>query len=67
MDLKTCQVLASDKSNLVRKVDFFLKNDFQVMAFSILLEVGYLVIIVVNFVYKWARQLFSGSHKIMSD
>ena len=52
MDLKICQVLASDKSNLVRKVDFFLKNGFQVIAFSILLEVGYLVIIVVNFVYK---------------
>ena len=52
MDLKSCQVVASDKSNLLRKVDFLLKNGFQVIAFFIHLEVGYLAIIVVNFVYK---------------
>ena len=49
---KSCQVIASDKSNLLRKVDFLLKSCFQVIAFLIPLEIGYLVIIVVNFVYK---------------
>ena len=52
-DLKT-----SDKSKLLRKVDFLKKSGFQVVAFFILSEVGYLLI-VVNFVYKWARKLFS--------
>ena len=65
-DLKSCQVVASDKSNLLRKVDFLLKSGFQVIEFFILLGVGYLVIIDVNFVYKWARQLFSSHHKTMS-
>ena len=51
MDLKSCQVIASDKSNLQRQVDFFLKNSFQVNIF-VLLDVGYLVTIVVNFMYK---------------
>ena len=51
-DLKICQVIASDKSNLLRTADFLLKCGFQVKAFFILSEVGYLVIIVVNFVYK---------------
>ena len=45
----------------MRKVEFLLKSDFQVIAFFIPLEVGYPIIIVVNFVYKQARQL------IMSD
>ena len=49
---ESCQVIASNKSDLLRKVDFFLKNGFQVIAFSILLEVGHLAIIVVNFVDK---------------
>ena len=42
----------SDKSNLLRKVDFLLTSVFQVLAFFIPLEVGYLVLIVVDFVYK---------------
>ena len=67
MDLKSCQLTASDKSNLLRKVQFLLKRGFQVIAFFILLEVGYLVAIIVNFVYPWARQLFSEHYKIMSD
>ena len=49
---ESCQVIASDKSNLLRKVDFPLKSGFLVIAFFILLKVGYLVIIVLNFVYK---------------
>ena len=57
--------LSNYKSNLLRKVDFLLKS-FQVIAFFIPLEAGYLVITIVNFVYKWARQLFFGCHK-MSD
>ena len=36
------------------------------MEFFILLEEGYLVTIVVNFVCKWAQQLFSGHYKLMS-
>ena len=56
--MKSCQVIASDKSNLLRKVDFLLKIGFQVIAFFLSLEVKYLAIIVVNFVYKRARQLF---------
>ena len=65
MDLKVCQVIASDKSNLLRQVYLFLKSDFQVTAFFIPLKVGYSVIIVVNFVYKWVQQSFSGHHKII--
>ena len=65
--MKSCQVIASYKSILLRKVDFLLKSGFQVVAFFIPLEVWYLVIIVVNFVYKWPRQLFLGYHKIISD
>ena len=34
------------------KSDFVLKSGFRVIAFAIFLEVGYVVIIVVNFVYK---------------
>ena len=44
--------IASDKSNLLRKVSFFLKSGFQVRAFLILFQVGYLVTIVVNVVDK---------------
>ena len=66
-DLKSRQVIAPDKSNLLRKVAFLLKSGFQVIAFFIplevpclehgtimvpCLEVGYLLIIVENFVYK---------------
>ena len=61
------QLIASDISNLLRKVDFFLKNSFKVIAFFIPLKVGYLVIILINFVYKIARQLFSGHCKIITD
>ena len=48
MDLKSCQVIATDKSNLLRKVDFLLKSGFEVVACFILLKVGSLVTIVVN-------------------
>ena len=34
------------------KVHFLLKNGFQVKVFFILLDVGYLVTIALNFVYK---------------
>ena len=61
------KLIASDKSNLLRKFDFLLKSGFQVIAFYVSLEVGYLAVIVLNFVYKWARQLFSGHHKIMPN
>ena len=67
MDLKSCQVIASDKSNLLRKVDFLLKSGFQVIEFFTPLEVGSLLFIVVNSVYKWAQQLFLGHHKIISE
>ena len=40
--------VASDKSNFLRKVEFLPKSPFQVKASSILLEVGYFVIIVVS-------------------
>ena len=50
--------MASEKSNLLRKVDFLLKSGFQDIVFFIRLEVGYLVIIFVNFVYKWAQNYF---------
>ena len=58
------KVIASDNSNLLRKVVFLLKSNFQVTAIFIFLEVGYLV---VNFIYKWKRQIFLVHHKIMSD
>ena len=54
-----CQRIASDKSNLLRKVCFLLKSCLQVITF-ILLEVGLLLAIAINSVYKLARQLFSG-------
>ena len=44
MDLKSCQVIANDKSNLLRKNDFLLESGFQVVVFFILLELGYLII-----------------------
>ena len=55
MDLKSVQLsseIPSDKSKLLRKAHSFLKSSFQVTAFFKLLEVGHLVIIVINFVYK---------------
>ena len=38
----SCTLIASDKSNLLKKVHFFLKSGFQVIVFYILLEIGYL-------------------------
>ena len=38
----SCALIASDKSNLLKKVHFFLKSGFQVIVFSILLEKRYL-------------------------
>ena len=58
MDMKSFQIIASDKYNSLRKVDLFLKRGFQVIVFSIPFEVAYLVIFV-NFVFKSARQLFT--------
>ena len=49
--LKSCQSIASDKSNLLGRVYFLLKSGFPVKGFFILLKVEYLVAIV-NFVYK---------------
>ena len=43
-----------------------MKGDFHVIAFFILLAVGYLVTTVLNFVYKWAQQLFLRHEKIIS-
>ena len=43
-------LIASDRTNLIRKVYFLLKSGFQVIAFSIIIEAGYLVTIAVNFV-----------------
>ena len=40
-DLKSCQLIASDKTNFMRKVHFPLKSGFRVLTFFILLEVGY--------------------------
>ena len=51
-DLKVCSIIASDKSNLLRKDNFLLESGLQVTVFLILLEVGYLVTVVLNFVYK---------------
>ena len=53
--------------NLLRKAYFLLKIGFQVVAFFIVLEVGYLIIIVANFAYKGAQKLFLENHKIMTD
>ena len=44
IELKSCQVIASDKSNLLRKDDFLPKTGFQVIAFFILLDVVYTLI-----------------------
>ena len=63
--MKSCQVITSDKSNLLRKIYCLLKSGFQVIAFCIPFGVGCLVIIAVNFVYKWAQQLFSGDKKCL--
>ena len=38
----SCTLIASDKSNLLKKVHFFLKSGFKVIVFYILLEIGYL-------------------------
>ena len=51
-DLKSCQLITFDNSDLLTKVHFLLKSGFQVIIFFILLEVGYFVTIVVSFVYK---------------
>ena len=51
-DLKSCQVIASEKSKLLRKVDFLRKSGFQVIAFFVPVDIKYLVMFVVNFVYK---------------
>ena len=49
-DLKSCQSTDFGKSNLLRIFQILLKSVFQVIALFILLESGYLVAIIVNFV-----------------
>ena len=61
MDLKSYQLIASDKSSLLRKNLFLLKSGFQVMVFFILLEAGYLVKIAVTL---YIRKLFSRHYKM---
>ena len=51
----------------LRKVHFLLKSEFLVIGLFVLLEVGYLLTMVVTFVYRWAWHLFSGYYKIMPD
>ena len=38
-DLKSCQLIAAGKFNLLRKIHFLLKSSFQVIAFFIFLEI----------------------------
>ena len=50
-DLRSCQFIASDKTNLMKKVHFFLKKGFPSYSiFYSLRGVGYLIAIVINFV-----------------
>ena len=62
------ELIVSDKSNLLRKAYFLLKSGFQVIAFFYSFGVR---IPCYNWckidVYKWARQLFSGHYKMISD
>ena len=53
---KQTKTITPEKFNWMKKVYLNLKIGFQIIALFILLEVGYLVAIAVNFVYKWARQ-----------
>ena len=53
--------IASDMSNLLRKVHILLVSDFQVIAFFIPLEVGYLFIIVVNFELRKSTTITLGT------
>ena len=48
MYLRSCLLIISDKSSLQRKLHFFLKSGYQVMASLILFGVGKLVKIAVN-------------------
>ena len=55
-DLKNCQLIASDKSKLLRKwikVHFLLKSDLSVTGFFIILELKYLVTInrILQYIY----------------
>ena len=59
--MKSCKVIASDESNLLRKVDFLLKSSFHVIAFLILLEVGYLVIIVAKLCLQMSTTVIFGA------
>ena len=47
--------------------DRYFKSGFKVIGYFILLEVGCLVTTVVNFLYKWARQVFLSYCKVKSD
>ena len=48
-------------SNLLKKVHILLVSDFQVIAFFIPLEVGYLFIIVVNFELRKSTTITLGT------
>ena len=64
-DLKSCHLTASDECSLLRKLHFLPKSGFQVTAFSIQLELRYLIIIAVKFVSKWERQPFFEHYRII--
>ena len=51
-DLKSWHLITSDRYNLPTKVQFLLKSGSQLKAFFVLLKVGHLIAIVINFVYK---------------
>ena len=42
--MKSCELIASDKSNVPRKLYFFLKSGFQVIALVILLKLMHSVV-----------------------
>ena len=62
-DLKSYQIIASDKSNLLRKVHFLLKSVFQVTVYFILWEVGYFITTVINFVKSEHNNYFQAITK----
>ena len=65
-NLKSCQVIASYKSNLLGEVDFLLRSGFQVFSnFFILLEIEYLVTIIYeydNYFRDITKQCLIGLH-----
>ena len=64
--MKRGQVIASDKSNL-RKVDFLLKSDFQVITFFIPFGGRISCCDSHKYCLQMSPTIISGHHKIMSD